>query len=349
MMYATKTGNRYLFASIFSFILMSTLISYYSVVTETEIGVVQSILLSQWGMVFLSIVIYFVVTKQPIIKTALYRKIKPLNVLFSLLLGGLILPTLSLINVISQFFVKSYISSAVMELAKLPLWLGILLIAVTPALLEELAMRSIIINNYRSKTVLITCLISGFFFGMFHMNLNQFFYAFAMGILMCLAVHLTGSIFSSMIIHFVVNLIGILGAKVVDLLVKFYENTNPELAKQFADQMTAVPTPGQLLTSTLLLVAINLVTIPLIGLVLYGMMRYNNKMNIFKDKLTTDQVLGLSEPTIQSEDPGMFSTQASSLDFNASQRIFTPFLIAAISLFVAFVFTNEILMPLVLS
>ena len=48
-------------------------------------------------------------------------------------------------------------------------------------------------------------LLTGFLFGCMHMNLNQFIYAFALGIYLAFLVEATGSIFSSMIAHFTLN------------------------------------------------------------------------------------------------------------------------------------------------
>lgn len=42
-------------------------------------------------------------------------------------------------------------------------------------------------------------------FGCMHMNLNQFIYAFALGVYLAFLVEATGSVFSSMLAHFTLN------------------------------------------------------------------------------------------------------------------------------------------------
>lgn len=325
-MYAAKRGNRFLLFMLFTYLVGSLLISLYMSVTNKELSTISLIALSQWIIVFFPIVIYFLITKSPIKETILIRKIKWLNVLFCVLLAWAIMPILSFLNLLSQFFVKNEIGDVIAQVLDKPLWLILLLMAVTPALIEEIAMRSIIISNYRNKTVLTTCLISGFFFGMFHMNINQFIYAFVMGAIMCFVVHLTGSIFASMIIHFTINASNLIWAKFALWFTDFMSKVNPE----YAQQITASTLDTQtLLLATGVVFAICLAFAPLIWLLLKALMKYNGKERILKDKLSTAQVLNL--PTH---------------DDLQQEKIVTPSFIASVVIFVLFTVGVEFIFPL---
>ncbi len=326
-MNAVKRGNRFLLATLITFLVGSTVISAYIGSTNKELSTVSLILLSQWGIVFLPILGYFLITKAPLKATLLFKKIKWLNVLFCVLLAWSILPLLAFLNVTSQLFVKNEIGEVINQVLDRPLWLILLLMAVTPAILEEIAMRSIIISNYRNKSVLTTCLISGFFFGMFHMNINQFIYAFAMGALMCFVVHLTGSILASMIIHFTINATNLIGAKISLWATDFMTKIDPNYAEQLVQP--ALDTRTLLMISAVMLV-ITLIFLPINWLLLKALMSYNGKQMILKDRLTTAQALGLKED-VNTDD--------------ALQPIVTPAFIACIGIFVIFAGVVEFLLP----
>lgn len=326
-MYAVKRGNKFLLFTLLTFLIGSTVIGIYFEFSHIELSTVSLVLLSQWVMVFLPVVAYFLITKSPIKETVLIRKIKWLNVLYCVFLAWTIMPLLSLLNVLSQFFVKNQIGDVITQILDQPLWLILLVMAVTPAIVEEIAMRSIIVSNYRNKPVLTTCLISGFFFGMFHMNINQFIYAFVMGAIMCYAVHLTGSIFASMIIHFVVNGSNLIVAKASLWFTEFMSKAAPE----YAEQMTATTLDtSTLIIGSVTMLVVSLAFAPLIWLLLKTLMKYNGKERILKDKWTTAQALNLTVT-----------------EHVTSEKIGTPSFIMSVGIFVIFAVVFEIILPLV--
>lgn len=333
-MYSIKRGNRYLLLTIISFIAGSLLLDLYMQLTGTEMSLTLLVVISQWGMVLFPIILYFLVTRAPIKESLMLRKINSLNSLMSAGIAILIIPLLSLINVVSQFFVENKISDAVLEIAEKPLWLSLLLMAVSPALLEEISMRGIITTNYRSKSVLTTCVISGFFFGMFHMNINQFLYAFIMGMFMCFVVHVTGSLFSSMIMHFVINASSLTLAKFA-LFMQDYFSSDPMYMEQM-NQATNMNETTALIFGTVFMLVLSVISIPLAILLIRGLMKYNNKMDIFKK--TTGEVLFSS---YHEKAPDSLST-------TKKEKIITISFIASVATFTLFVVLFEILLPLMI-
>lgn len=353
-MYSIKRGNRYLLFTMISFILGSILLDVFLLLTKKEMSVTLLVFISQWGMVFIPILLYFLITKSPIKETLMFRKINSLNALMCVGIAWLIIPLLSLVNVISQFFVENMISDAVMQIAEKPLWLSLLLMAATPAFLEEIAMRGIITTNYRSQRVLITCLISGFFFGMFHMNINQFLYAFIMGVVMCFVVHVTGSLFSSMIIHFVINSTSLILAKIV-LVTQNYFSSDPYYMNQI-NQAAAMDETKSLIIGTIVMFVMSLICVPLALLLIRALMKYNNKMDIFKK--TTGEVLFPSNDnnvTILQEDNKLINESAPDLYDSINtvkpfvkEKIVTPSFIISVSIFLVFVVLFELILPLII-
>lgn len=211
----------------------------------------------------------------------------------------------------------------VLDVANQPLWLALFLLALSPAIVEEISMRGIILSNYRSKPVLTTCLINGLFFGLFHMNINQFIYAFAMGVVLCFVVHVTGSIVSAMVIHFTINASSLILAKIS----LYMEEVLTQIYPSYTQQMSEVVITTETLTmAAISLSIICLIAAPLSYLIMRSLIKRNHLENIFKDKLTTGEVLNLpSQNTVPHE------------------KINTPSLIAAVSIFTIFVVFFEII------
>ena len=79
------------------------------------------------------------------------------------------------------------------------------MIALVPCILEETVYRGVFYNEYSKVSPWKGILLSGFLFGIIHGNLNQFSYAFAMGVIFALLIEATNSILASMIVHFFIN------------------------------------------------------------------------------------------------------------------------------------------------
>ncbi len=110
------------------------------------------------------------------------------------------------INVVSQLFAENSIGNHVAELViKYPFPVAFFVVAVMPALCEELIYRGVLFRGYRKSSVWIAVLLTAFLFGMMHMNLNQFSYAFVLGVLFAFVREITGSILPTVLLHIYIN------------------------------------------------------------------------------------------------------------------------------------------------
>lgn len=134
-----------------------------------------------------------------------FRRISVAAVLLSALTALLLLPLTTFLNLLSMLFATNFVSQTGSQLQTNPFWLNLLVIAVMPAILEELAFRGIFYHAYREKGVIIGAAASGIAFGLLHLNINQFCYALVLGMFFCILMEVTGSIFASMTAHFVIN------------------------------------------------------------------------------------------------------------------------------------------------
>ncbi len=148
---------------------------------------------------------YFLFTKKSPRETL---RLKPLgwkNLILVVLLSFAVKPLMAFFSYFSQLFFPNPVeasSGAIYSSSFLPM---LFTIAVLPAVFEELVMRGIVLSGYRSFGTLKASLATGFLFAMLHLSPQQFLYAFCVGALFCVLVQRTGSIFSSMIPHFLIN------------------------------------------------------------------------------------------------------------------------------------------------
>lgn len=117
----------------------------------------------------------------------------------------LMYPLLVVMNALTLFFVKSGTVEMMNAATQGNFLVAALLMAVLPAFAEEFVFRGVIFGTYKRSKMLPAALLSGFLFGCMHLNLNQFLYAFVLGVYMAFLVEATGSILSAMLAHFTVN------------------------------------------------------------------------------------------------------------------------------------------------
>ena len=133
------------------------------------------------------------------------------NVLMGLITMVCAYPLAVLMNLLSQLFVENQVTTVVAYMLQLGLGPSIFILALMPAFTEEFLFRGILYwNAYRDRSKVEGILVSALAFGLMHLNLNQFFYAFFLGIIFALMVEATDSIVVSMIMHFSVNAFNVL-------------------------------------------------------------------------------------------------------------------------------------------
>lgn len=209
-------------------------------------------------------VVYLLVHHLPYAETVRFKKLKIGDMAFCILFGILIQPLLTLLNAISMVFSTNTTSTFMMDLStQIPFLPALFLMAVVPAVLEETVYRGVFYNEYSKLNPWKAAVLSGFLFGLMHGNINQFCYAAVMGILFALLIEATGSILSTMLIHFWINAGSVvmiyLYPKLYEFMQAFYrmylEYDNKEMAEMleasFGDMtLTSTEWMQQLLESS---------------------------------------------------------------------------------------------------
>lgn len=166
-------------------------------------------------------IIYFILTRQSVIETLRLKKIGVKTIFIVIAIGLISMPIATFLSLITQFVFPNRISQVVSALDNIPFIIRIGVVALTPAICEEITMRGVILAGYDNINIRKSAIMTGLFFGIIHMDGNQFLYAFALGVIFAYLVRITGSIFSSIICHFVINGTQLLLAELSTLFLKF--------------------------------------------------------------------------------------------------------------------------------
>lgn len=137
-----------------------------------------------------------------------FKKIRPATLLSIIPFTMFSLPFITLINLFSQFWVKNE-AAAMMEnfqITQLPFLQVFFSVGIFAPLIEEVICRGAYYRSYKKSAGMFRAmLVSALIFALVHMNFNQAAYAFAVGILAVLLVEATGSLWSGIVYHGLIN------------------------------------------------------------------------------------------------------------------------------------------------
>lgn len=114
-------------------------------------------------------------------------------------------PVVVILNRFSMFFVKNQVMEVMPYMMRMGYFPMLFVMAVMPAFNEEFLCRGILYGAYRQRAKTTGIWLSALAFGLFHLNFNQMLYAVYLGIVLALMVEATGSIYTSMLMHFLLN------------------------------------------------------------------------------------------------------------------------------------------------
>ncbi len=171
-------------------------------------------------------IIYLLLTKSSFKETLKFNKLEWKNILLIILLAFIVQPIMTFFSLISTFFFNNEIGAFITEITSTPYLLLLALVALLPAITEEITIRGIVLSGYDNKNKYVAAIITGLFFGILHLDPQQFLYATVLGFIMALVVRITNSIFASMIIHFIVNGTSVTMAKIANYVTKVLSISN---------------------------------------------------------------------------------------------------------------------------
>ena len=150
--------------------------------------------------------LYVVILRPSTVDGVSMSVVSPLTTILTVVLTFCIMPLVMVINSVSSLIGGNEVDSVMNALVlENPLWMNLIIIALLPAVVEEFIFRGLLLNGYKKRNPLMAILLSAFLFGLMHMNLNQFSYAFVIGIIFGFLAYATGSLLPSILGHFIIN------------------------------------------------------------------------------------------------------------------------------------------------
>lgn len=174
-------------------------------------------LFTQIGLIFLlPILLLKVLTKsrmKDVFRFCCYRKVTKKVLIASVCLGIVVfflnVYVSNFFNSIISFFGYKHSASSGGPTTWLSFGLSVLCSAILPAICEETLTRGIVLNGNSMGGMKKSIVISGFLFGLLHLNIEQFFYATLIGLFLGFLCWGCGSIIPGMIVHFMNNFLSI--------------------------------------------------------------------------------------------------------------------------------------------
>ncbi|NLK22047.1 MAG: CPBP family intramembrane metalloprotease [Epulopiscium sp.] len=231
------------------------------------------LILTQTLFLLVPTTIYFIVTKAPVKKTLRFNWPGFFTILLTLLFAIFVQPAMMFLSALSGLFFNNNISEIVTKLNSYPLILMIGVIALTPAICEEVTMRGILLSGYDNVDIKKAMLLNGLFFGMLHADLQQFLYAFALGAIFSYLVRLTDSIIPSMVAHFTIN-----GSQL--LMQRFISHMATFTGQDLSTLASIEPTLYDKLIALGFIAILAVIITPIAGILLYAI----RDMNINKKR-----------------------------------------------------------------
>lgn len=243
-----------------------------------EIGIILNLSLGEI-ILFVPTLVYLLLWKKngESLKERLhFNNVKPSTFLYVLFYAWLCMPITTLLNAISMLYVDNTVASMSGAMLEIPFLIMLFLMAITPAFCEEIVFRGVVYGGYRKDgNKFFAVILSGFMFGIMHMNLNQALYAFVLGIFLALLFEATDCIVTTMLFHFIYNAQSC-------CLMYMMEAIVPGI---FADVASEAVAPEQLYMMIAAYLVIAAICTPLAICMLYKIAKNENRVEQLKETL----------------------------------------------------------------
>ncbi len=235
-----------------------------------------SILLAQ-AAILIPIAIYLLLTGQNPLKLLKMKKLNLGSAFLVILLTVCIYPIIMFINAVSMIFSTNFTAATITDISGYGLFTALSIMALLPAFVEECMFRGVMLGTYdEGKRPIRAIVFSALAFAMMHMNINQMCYAFFMGLVFGVVVEITGSIWSSMLMHFCINGFSTL---VTWALTEFEDQYGDLMTESVS---TAASTPAQMLNSALIILPFALIAAGICVLLVKAIAGMNQKQDCIR-------------------------------------------------------------------
>ncbi|KEI08371.1 CAAX protease [Clostridium sp. K25] len=119
-----------------------------SIFKHIKLPIEYNVVITQVVLLLVPTIIYFIITKYPIKKTLRLNKIGIKSVLIIIIIAIISQPIMMFLSLITQFIFPNRIMEFMSRLNSIPLIAQLMIIAVVPAIFEEITVRGVILGGY---------------------------------------------------------------------------------------------------------------------------------------------------------------------------------------------------------
>lgn len=186
-------------------VIVGVIVGVAYVMGGESIGIMPILMLSQAVMFGVPFLIYMKVSKRSFKEVLPMTPLDGKNLMYVILITVVSMPIMSFIAALGSMFFTNHIEGVLMDVTGYPVWMGIVAIAVFPSFFEEIFFRGALYKTYEKFPLKKAMIVNGLFFGIIHLNVQQFLYAAVIGMLFTLFRHYTKSMIAPMLGHFIIN------------------------------------------------------------------------------------------------------------------------------------------------
>lgn len=172
-------------------------------------NVFSVLLINQYVIILIPVLLYMLINRLNFMEVFRFNRIDLLPVILIVLITILAyIPAMMFNNIL--VYLMQFIGNVPNQPIPIPrniteLITGIAVVAVSPAICEELLHRGILLKAYEQRGSMKAVFITAIFFGIFHFDVTNLFGATFMGLIIGYFVIRTNSIFAGMLAHFLNN------------------------------------------------------------------------------------------------------------------------------------------------
>ena len=210
-MHSPSRGNLFMLGLIVGGTLASIGVFYALSAAQIFLGIIIPLTVLQFSAqvtgIFLPCVIYALITKQRLADFFAMRRISGANITLVLLMTFMLLPAAMWLGAFSSLFTEPGLLGFFAQMYDQPFWVIVAVMCAAPAVFEEMALRGVVMREYRHVSLRKMALMNGLLFALMHLSLEQFLYAFLLGAVFACFVYYTESVWSAVLSHFTFNFI----------------------------------------------------------------------------------------------------------------------------------------------
>lgn len=204
-----KQANALLLITLLVYVTMSVILEVLAILFGGVLPILNSTLFHMVALhasLVTPSVIYILTKKLSLRDFMHFRMLNPVTLLLVIVFTYVSYPIIALCNQISLLFADNVIDNTMESLfSQYPIGVCIIVVALIPCFVEEFIFRGALYHSYKKSGAIKAMLLTALLFGLFHMNLNQMSYAVVIGALFVCLNEATGSIISSILMHFLIN------------------------------------------------------------------------------------------------------------------------------------------------